>query len=345
MSDDPTFADTSSAQAPESAASTPQPIIVLEPRVTRLTTRSSTVVRRTLPHRDIRMIGAWCFVDHYGPDKQSDAPMWVGPHPHTGLQTVTWLFTGDVEHRDSVGSVQRIHPGQLNLMTAGYGISHAEVAAGESDDLVHGVQLWVALPDDARNSAPHFAHHQDLPTVRIGSAQVTVFMGTYGDVRSPAEAFTPLVGAQVGLPAGSTAVLPLNPSFEHGLLVASGDVTIDGTSAPRGALVYLPQGRRQVTVTASSDTTLILVGGEPFDEQIVMWWNFIGRTHEEILAMREQWQTHADRFGTVAGYDRPTGTTSRPSEAAVAAGAERPGWIPAPEVPSVRLQARGRRRA
>ena len=317
-------------------------LILLEPRVTRLTTRSSTVVRRTLPHRDIRMIGAWCFVDHYGPETQLDAPMWVGPHPHTGLQTVTWLFQGDVEHRDSVGSVQRIQPGNLNLMTAGHGISHAEVTVGDPETLVHGVQLWVALPDTARTTAPKFAHHPALPQATVDGAHITVFMGAYAGVTSPAETFTPLLGVQIDLTPDLAIVLPLDGTFEHGLLVADGGVTVDGVMVPRGTLVYVPQGHRSLTVASTSGATLILLGGTPFDEKIVMWWNFIGRSHDEIVQMRDQWNDHDERFGIVIGYERPTGMSSVPSGSAIRNGAERPAWIPAPDLPGVRLHPRGR---
>lgn len=319
-------------------------LILLEPRITRLTTRSSTVVRRTLPHRAIRMIGAWCFVDHYGPDTQSDAPMWVGPHPHTGLQTVTWLFGGVVEHRDSVGSVQQIQPGNLNLMTAGHGISHAEVTVGDPEALVHGVQLWVALPDTARTTTPRFAHHSALPRMNVDGADITVFMGTYAAVTSPAETFTPLLGAQIDVAAASIITLPLDVTFEHGLLVAEGEVDVDGVAVRRGTLLYVPEGHRTLTLASASGATLILLGGTPFDEEIVMWWNFIGRSHEEIVQMRDQWNQHDDRFGTVIGYERPTGMTSVPSATAIQNGAERPGWIPAPDLPGVRLHPRGRTR-
>lgn len=271
--------------------------------------------------------------------------MWVGPHPHTGLQTVTWLFQGDVEHRDSVGSIQRIHPGNLNLMTAGHGISHAEVTVGDPAMLVHGVQLWVALPENVRATAPRFAHHSALPRVSVDGADITVFMGAYAGVVSPAETFTPLLGAQIGVPPMKTVSLPLDRTFEHGLLVADGEVDVDGVAVTRGTLVYVPEGHSSVTVTSASGATLILLGGTPFEEQIVMWWNFIGRSHDEIAQMREQWQKHGARFGTVVGYDRPRGVTSVPSEAAIHSGAERPSWIPAPELPAVSLHPRGRRRS
>ena len=121
-------------------------------------------VTRTLPNRGRRMVGAWCFVDYYGPDDVSDSPgMQVAPHPHTGLQTVSWLVEGEVLHRDSVGSVQLVRPGQLNLMTAGHGISHSEQSPADRSPVLHGVQLWTALPDHDRDVRPHFEHHPDLP--------------------------------------------------------------------------------------------------------------------------------------------------------------------------------------
>ncbi|MEU8378592.1 pirin family protein [Streptosporangium sp. NPDC048865] len=277
-------------------------------------------VTRTLPHRDVRMVGAWCFVDHYGPER---ARMHVPPHPHTGLQTVSWLVEGEILHRDSVGSEQSIRPGQLNLMTAGRAISHAEESPPGA--VLHGVQLWVALPSAARGTAPAFEHHPVLPTLAVPSpgVTVTVVMGELGGVTSPATIHTPLVGAEVTLEAGAATTLPLRPGFEYAALALSGTVRVGGTLLPPGPLLYLGGGRSELALGAEGAGRLLLLGGEPFEERIVMWWNFVGRDHEEIAAFRREWM-EGEGFGTVPG------TGAAP--------------LPAPELPLTPLKARGRHR-
>ncbi|GAA3184851.1 bifunctional pirin family protein/GNAT family N-acetyltransferase [Streptomyces ramulosus] len=193
-------------------------------------------VRRTLPQRARTLIGAWCFVDHYGPDDVADTGgMDVAPHPHIGLQTVSWLFSGEIEHRDSLGSHAFVRPGELNLMTSGHGISHSEVSTAATT-ILHGVQLWVALPEEHRHTGRDFRHHVPAP-VRWEGAQIKVFLGSLAGDTSPVPTFTPLLG------------------------------------------------------------------GVPFEERIVMWWNFIGRSHEEIVEARQAWEQASDRFGGVDGYD------------------------------------------
>ncbi|MEU4692912.1 pirin family protein [Actinoplanes sp. NPDC023714] len=279
-----------------------------------------TTVRRLLPHRERRMIGAWCFVDHFGPDDVRGRPgMQVPPHPHTGLQTVTWLVDGIIEHRDSLGSHQLIAPGQLNLMTSGHGIAHSEYTPPDHPDGMHGLQLWVALPSAVRS--PGFAHHPSLPALREGGADVTVVIGRLGGVSSPATTHTPLLGAEILFPAAGAATLPLTPGFEHGILVMSGSATVDGHTLAPGSLLYLGDGRDAVSVACPDEARLFLLGGEPFDEPLVMWWNFVGRSHEEIVEARTQWMA-GERFGTVEGC------------------AAAP--LPAPELPTVRLKARDR---
>ncbi|MFJ2031013.1 pirin family protein [Streptosporangium sp. NPDC087985] len=268
-------------------------------------------VTRTLPNRGRRMVGAWCFIDDYGPEV---ATMRVPPHPHSGLQTVTWLVSGEVLHRDSVGSLQQVRPGRLNLMTAGRGISHSEESA---EALLHGVQLWVALPDGDRHVAPHFEHHDDLPVLTEGDAQIIVIMGSLGGATSPARTYTPLLGAEVTI--SGSAVLPLEPGFEHAALLLSGDVEAAGTRLDRGTLLYLGSGRPDLRLGGQG--RLLLLGGEPFEEEIVMWWNFIGRSHDEIAAFRQEW-AEGEAFGTVRGFD----------------GAP----LPAPALPTTRLKPRGR---
>ncbi|WP_345025362.1 pirin family protein, partial [Nonomuraea roseoviolacea] len=245
-------------------------------------------VSRTLPGVRRRMIGAWCFVDAYGPEV---ATMRVPPHPHTGLQTVSWLLSGEVLHRDSLGSLQVVRPGQLNLMTAGRGISHSEESR---EELLHGVQLWVALPDGARGMEPGFEHHADLPRVSGPGFTATVIMGSFAGAASPATALTPLAGAEVAV--SGAAELPLDPAFEHGLLLLDGEVE----PLERGPLLYLPPGRTGLSL--NGDGRVLVIGGEPFAEEIVMWWNFVGRDHDEIVAFRKEWM-EGDGFGAVEGFD------------------------------------------
>jgi quercetin 2,3-dioxygenase len=279
-------------------------------------------VTRTLPNRERRMVGAWCFVDFYGPDDISSAPgMQVPPHPHTGLQTVSWLISGEVLHRDSVGSYQLVTPGQLNLMTAGHAISHSEESPPDHSPILHGVQLWTALPDRDRHVDPHFGHHPDLPVLTDSGVTVTVIMGELGGAASPARVYSPLVGVEADLAAGADTRVPLHPDWEYAALGLSGTVEVDGLALSTGPLLYLGSGRSDLALRADQGGRVLVIGGEPFEEHIVMWWNFIGRDHDEIVAAREEWM-HGDRFGTVHGY---------------------PGNpLPAPPMPSTQLRPRGR---
>jgi redox-sensitive bicupin YhaK (pirin superfamily) len=260
-------------------------------------------VRRTLPQRARTLIGAWCFADHYGPDDVSETGgMDVAPHPHTGLQTVSWLFSGEIEHRDSLGSHAFVRPGELNLMTGGYGISHSEVSTPRTT-ILHGVQLWVALPDEHRATARDFQHHVPEP-VRIDGAEIRVFLGSLAGVTSPVRTFSPLLGAEIVLAPRATVTLAVDPGFEHGLLVDQGDVRLADVLLHRAELGYAHPGTGTLTLANESDGTArtVLLGGTPFEEEIVMWWNFIGRSHEDIAKAREEWQNSSDRFGAVEGY-------------------------------------------
>lgn len=299
-------------------------LAVLEPREVPLGGTRAMLVRRTLPHRDLRTIGAWCFVDSYGPDAIGTGPgMQVPPHPHVGLQTVTWLLDGEVLHRDSLGSEALIRPGELNLMTAGHGIAHSEESPAGHGLSLQGVQLWVALPDAARAQAAHFEHHADLPVLDVGPARVTVLAGEVDGAVSPAATYSPLVGAEVALPARSTMTLPLRPDFEHGMLALDGEVSVAGTRLPLGALAQLGPGETSVEVATDATARVMLLGGEPFDEELVMWWNFVARDSDEIAAAREDWAA-GRRFGEVLGY---------PGDP-----------LRAPALPAVRLRPRGRSR-
>ncbi len=262
----------------------------------------SMTVRRLLPLRLRRSVGAWCFVDHYGPlDVDGVTGMNVPPHPHIGLQTVTWLLAGNVLHRDSLGSEQLIRPGQLNLMTAGRGIAHAEESPRHHGPLLHGVQLWVALPDVSRQAEPAFEHHTQLPQSHLGGFAITVLVGELAGAGSPATTFSPIVGAEVtaaGRPA--SCLLPLRPDFEHVAFVAAGRVSVNDVELTVGQLLYLPQGRPEAVLCAPADATLMLLGGVPLGEPLLMWWNFVARTPAEIATATAAWR--AGEFGPVGGY-------------------------------------------
>jgi redox-sensitive bicupin YhaK (pirin superfamily) len=262
----------------------------------------STEVWRLLPNLGRRLVGAWCFVDHYGPDDVADAPgMQVPPHPHIGLQTVSWLLDGTVHHRDSLGSDQLIRPGELGLMTAGAAITHAEQSPVRHPALLHGVQLWVALPDGARSVAPAWEHHPVLPVVRDRGATATVIVGSLAGAASPGRTYSPLVGVDARLDAGADTLLPLEPEFEHAVLVMSGSAEVAGAALAPGAMIYLGCARRDLRLASRTGARVLLLGGAPFEEEIVMWWNFVARSNEEIVEARAQW-TEGIAFPSVAGY-------------------------------------------
>lgn len=293
--------------------------ITLDPRIVKLTTRTGVEVKRTLPHRRLRTIGAWCFADYFGPTDQMNA-MSVAAHPHTGLQTVSWLFSGEVEHRDCLGSVQVIVPGELNLMTSGKGIAHSELSINQNTKL-HGVQLWTVLPEEARNCDPTFNHYNNLPKFEWQSISARVFIGEMLGYKSPAKTYSPLVGAELDMPADTHVQLPTEPEFEYGILVVEGEVRVNEKVVVAGQLHYIPQSKHQVFLGSKQGAKLVFLGGRPFKEKIVMWWNFIGRSHEEIVKMREEWQSQSQKFPV---FEDRIG-----------------GRIPAPNLPNLRLSPRG----
>ena len=289
----------------------------------------TTLVARVLPDRAIRMIGAWCFLDHYGPEDVENGPgMQVWAHPHTGLQTVSWLVEGEVEHRDSLGTQATVAPGTLNVMTAGHGIVHSEISQPDKPPRLHGLQLWVALPDADRDTAPRFDRYLDLPVIDRNGVRGQVLVGEVDGVRSPALSFTPLVGADLTLQPGARVELALDPAHEHGVFVVSGALTAAGTSAQTDQLVYLGTGRGTLDLASEEGARLMLLGGEPFVEEIVMWWNFIGRSHDEVAEYRAQWERR----------DTEPGSARFPP---VVSAGER--VMAAPTMPSVPLKPRPRR--
>jgi redox-sensitive bicupin YhaK (pirin superfamily) len=291
-----TTADTSDAVATGEAV--PRP--TLEISDSRTATVGRMTVRRALPRRVRRTVGAWCFADHLGPAAATqNEGLDIGPHPHIGLQTVTWLLDGRILHRDSLGSEQVVAPGELNLMTSGAGIAHAEETTGTYVGRLHGIQLWVALPEQTRHGPSGFEHHRTLPQVDLDRAVATVLMGEFAGAVSSARTDTPLVGLELALQAGTTTA-PLRPGFEYALVVLAGSVLIDGQVVEPGKLAYLGEGRDELLVTVSEPTRAMLLGGEPFESPIVMWWNFVGRSRDEIAAAYQDWTAGTDRFRQVA---------------------------------------------
>ncbi|GAA2180870.1 pirin family protein [Brooklawnia cerclae] len=312
-------------------------IEVVEPRTVPLGTGDAMQVERAIPQRALSLVGAWCFLDHFGQDVgdgQANASMRVAPHPHTGLQTVTWLFSGEIEHRDGLGTQAVVLPGEVNLMTAGWGITHTEYSVGPEP--LHGVQLWIALPDSHRFVDPRFEHFAPEP-VRMDDHEVAVFVGRFGDAESPVEVHSPLVGAEIRFTNETPLVVDVDESWEFGLLADSGAARIEGVEVPRGRLGYAPPGRSTLTLSADAEpgrvVTAILIGGKPLDADIVMWWNFVGRSHDEIVRWRANWQLAigAETGGDNAGNFPLTPRTD-----------DEPAY-PAPPMPAVRLRPRHRR--
>lgn len=266
-------------------------------------------VRRALPRRGLRTVGAWCFADHMGPEVvTATSGLDVGPHPHIGLQTVTWLIEGAVLHTDSLGSEQLIRPGQLNLMTAGRGIAHAEESSRVPGSL-HGVQLWIAQPSATRDGASAFAHHADLPRLDVEHGTATVFIGEHATVASEARTDTPLVGIEADLRAGSSH-WPLRPDFEYAVYVITGDLIIRGPRQPatdspgpndslaiharEGQLVDLRVHGGEMVLEVDDSARVLILGGEPLGEPLYMWWNFVGRSREEIAQAAQDWAAYVE---------------------------------------------------
>ncbi len=277
----------------------------LESYATRQLNLGSLAISRALPIRDRRMIGPWCFLDRFGPLTFSDGkPMDVAPHPHIGLQTVTWLLDGEVVHDDSLGCESVLRPNGVHVMTSGAGIAHAEQTPRDNSGHLNGVQLWVALLDAHRHMLPGFMHVKEVPLLESPDALVRVFAGTLQGTTSPALHYSDLVGADVRLIARRICALPLNPAYEHAILVLSGDCTLEGQRLDERVLYYLRTNRSEASFASQNGGRVLLFGGPPFPEPILMWWNFVARTAAEIAQAREDWERQ-QRFGEVTAYHGP----------------------------------------
>lgn len=257
-------------------------------------------IRRALPHRDRKTIGAWCFLDHFGPlDLTNTEGLRVGPHPHIGLQTLTYPLVGEILHRDSLGSKQKIRPGQVNLMTAGKGISHSEESL--PDTVLHGVQLWIALPDSVRHMEPNFIHYEDIPSLNLDNLQINILAGEFLNSVSPVKVYSPLVGLELIAMEDTTTNLPLNPKFEYGILPLIGNIEVANEIVDIDTLLYLPCGKQNLHVSVKKGSRILIMGGEPFQEDILIWWNFVARTKAEMIEATNAWNNHTS-FGEVKGY-------------------------------------------
>ncbi|TCM62797.1 hypothetical protein EC844_12341 [Acinetobacter calcoaceticus] len=261
-----------------------------------------TIIKRAIPSRHKRMIGAWCFLDHAGPVHfAAGEGLDVGPHPHIGLQTFTWMIEGTMMHRDSLGSAQLIRPKQVNLMTAGCGISHTEVAP-ENETAMHSVQLWIALPDHKIDMPPQFDHYPELPVVEQDQIEFTVLVGEFLGATSPVQVHSELVGVDMITQTDTETLLQLNPAYEYGVMVLEGTAQLNGQELDDAHIMLLEPGLTSMRLNLPAQSRVILVGGVPFESPILLWWNFVGRTQEELAIAREDWINQSPRFGSVPEY-------------------------------------------
>jgi len=259
-------------------------------------------LHRLLPRRALRMVGPWCFLDHIGPFAVApDHGLDVAPHPHIGLHTVTWLLEGEILHRDSLGNTQRIRPGQLNLMTAGRGISHSEESPSDAPGRLHGIQLWLAQPEQDRHGAPDFQHLPELPEQAVGDGRLKLFLGRWNGLNAGARLETAVTAAELSVGASGRLDIPLDPAFEYALTPLDAAAEVESVPLAPGSLADLGIGRQRVDITAGAGERLLLIGGAPFQETILMWWNFVARDPEEIAQARDDWM-RGEHFGQVADY-------------------------------------------
>jgi quercetin 2,3-dioxygenase len=262
-------------------------------------------ISRALPIKERRLVGPWCFLDRFGPLSFTEGkPMDVAPHPHIGLQTVTWLHEGEVVHDDSLGSASVLRPGGVNVMTSGDGIAHSEQTPREHSGRLNGVQLWTALPDAHRRGPAGFGHVSEVPVVEAPSGVIRVFAGTVEGVASPAQYYSELLGADLHIHPRHALELPLQRDFEHAVLVLSGDCALNGHSLEDHTLYYLGTNRSDAAFSSRDGARVLIIGGPPFPETILMWWNFVARTADDIAQARADWEARR-RFGEVRAYQGP----------------------------------------
>ena len=280
-------------------------------------------IQRALPQRGLRRVGAWAFLDHIGPVQLSPTlGMHVHSHPHIGLSTFTWMISGEIQHHDSLGHNLAIKPGQVNLMTAGNGIAHTEVSIGESG-CMHAAQLWIALPEHAKDIPASFQNYPELPQIASPHLTETVLIGQWQDCISPVTAHTPIVGVDLHAQADYQQTFELNPEFEYGFLPMIGDLNVNGECVKTGEFAYLPTGETSLSLQASAGSRALLIGGEPLDEELILWWNLIARTQAEIEQARADWEAQSPRYGELAQLGD--------------------GWLHAPELTGNLIASKGQR--
>jgi redox-sensitive bicupin YhaK (pirin superfamily) len=261
------------------------------------------VVRRVLPFESRQMVGPFIFFDHLGPTQFAPGSgIDVRPHPHIALATVTYLFAGSLEHRDSLGTVREIRPGDVNWMSAGSGIAHSERTAREaraSGGLVHGIQSWVALPDGHEDGEPTFVHYPaaTLPKRVADGIELTVIAGAAFGLRSPVLTMWPTLYVHAQIADGATLEVPPDHA-ERAVYVVDGALTIDGISVTPGHLAVLESGTTSV-LRAMGDARAMLLGGQRFPTPRHIWWNFVSSSQERIERAKERWQRR--QFPAVPG--------------------------------------------
>ena len=259
-------------------------------------------VARLIPQSKRRTIGAWCFLDHAGPAEFAEGShgLQVGSHPHTNLQTFTWMLEGEVWHQDSLGFRQLIRPKQVNLMTAGTGdacgIAHTEQTP-EGVNRLHAVQLWIALP---MNQAiePNFEHYPELPQWHENGVDYVLTTGQFGGHTAPTTQYSPLLGVDIQFKETQTLTIPAQAGWEYGALVIAGSVTAaDGTRAAADELLFIEQAEDSFTLTAEAGSHIMLLGGEPLPHPTVIWWNFVADSRDALRRAVDDWNNASPRFG------------------------------------------------
>ncbi len=260
------------------------------------------VVKRCLPARGIQSVGPWVFFDHIGPASfPAGKGVDVIPHPHINLATVTYLFEGELVHRDSIGSVQIITPGAINLMVAGRGVVHSERtdrhlrAAGHA---MHGLQLWLALPEQHEEIEPTFHHYpaSDLPRTSVDGVPLRVMIGDAYGLHAPVATFSPTLYAEADIPAGKTLRLP-DEVGERAVYVVSGSLRLPDVDLPEETMTLLDDASR-IELRAAADSRIALIGGSPLGKRF-MWWNFVSSNKERISKAKADWK--GNRFPAVPG--------------------------------------------
>ncbi|MFC0820474.1 pirin family protein [Moraxella marmotae] len=261
-------------------------------------------IARLLPNKDHRTIGAWCFLDHAGPAGfgEEEQGMQVGAHPHTNLQTFTWMLEGEVFHQDSLGNRQLIRPKQVNLMTAGtgeYGISHTEQTP-DGIKALHAVQLWIALPTN-QEIKPDFTHYPTLPEWSQNGVDFVLTTGTFANHTAPTKQYSPLLGVDIQVAQAQMLDIPAQAGWEYGVLVLKGEVQIDGQTFTQDELAKFEplETDSRLHIHAQAGSHIMLLGGEPLPHPTLIWWNFVADNQAALEKAVADWNSGHPRFGNI----------------------------------------------